>query len=267
MREIPSLVTWAGIEADAFTHEIVATRRPVLVADAQNDPRPVRSAMVRWDIRRMLGVPMLGRGQQVIGILYLDNCEEPHDYTRAEQELAATFANLAAIAISQIRTASELRESLHTVARQNAILRRTAAMDERMASAALGGATLADIASLIADIMDKPCAIYDAEYRRLALGKRADDEEITPQILENGHRNIPEVATTLTSVQPRGASVVGPLPSAGLQHRYLLAPVVVRDARRDGVRQPLHRARRRGRQAGRDDHRARDVGRATRGGC
>jgi GAF domain-containing protein len=219
----------AGIEADGFTHEIVATKRPVLIADTQSDPRPVRSAMVRWGIRRMLGVPMIGSGQQVIGILYLDNREQPHDYTKAEQELAAAFANLAAVAISQIRTASELRKSLRTVARQNAILRRTAAMDDRLASAALGGASLHDIASLVADILDKPCAIYDAEHRRLALGHRDDDQGVVPQVFENGHREQPEVAAALASVETGRATVIGPLPSAGLPHRYLIAPVVVRD--------------------------------------
>lgn len=219
----------AGIEADAFTHEIVAGKRPVLIANAQTDPRPVRSAMVDWGVTRILGVPMIGRDQQVIGILYLDNLAEPHEYSPDEQDLAASFANLAAVVIAQNRTASELRDTLRTVARQNSILRRTAAMDDQLASAALGGATLQDIANLIAGIVEKPCAIYDGEHSCLAVAQRADGDSMAPQLFEGSHPEHPDVAAALASVQPRGASVLGPFPAAGLFNRYLVAPVVVRD--------------------------------------
>ncbi|HEX6955693.1 MAG TPA: GAF domain-containing protein, partial [Agromyces sp.] len=77
----------AGIEADGFTREILATQQPVLIVNAQSDPRPVRSTMLEWNVRTMLGVPMVLRGE-VIGLLFLDNEDAPHDYSPAEQELA-----------------------------------------------------------------------------------------------------------------------------------------------------------------------------------
>ena len=52
-----------GVPADRFTHEIVSTRAPVFIADAQHDPRPVRSTMRAWRVRSMLGVPMIAGGE------------------------------------------------------------------------------------------------------------------------------------------------------------------------------------------------------------
>src|SRR3954453_23300372 len=157
----------AGTEADAFTREIVATRRPVVVADAQSDPRPLRSTMRSWDVRSMLGVPMVLRGQ-VIGIVFLDNEDQPHHYTPTESEIASTFADLAAVAIAQAQMASRLRHSLRTVARQNDLLRRGATMDDKLPALVLAGANLAEIAEAVADLTGKPCEIRDAQHRRLA---------------------------------------------------------------------------------------------------
>ncbi|MBS1892728.1 MAG: GAF domain-containing protein, partial [Actinobacteria bacterium] len=49
----------AGTLADRFTHEIVATKAPVIITDALHDPRPVKATMREWNVRSMLGVPML----------------------------------------------------------------------------------------------------------------------------------------------------------------------------------------------------------------
>ncbi|MBJ7472900.1 MAG: GAF domain-containing protein, partial [Solirubrobacteraceae bacterium] len=90
----------AGLEADGFAREIVQTRAPVFVSDAALDPRPVRSAMRAWDVRAMLGVPMVLAGE-VIGILYLDNEQQPHPFSRATRDISVAFADLAAMAIAQ----------------------------------------------------------------------------------------------------------------------------------------------------------------------
>src|SRR5439155_14275340 len=48
-----------GVEADQFTREILTTRAPVVVSDARTDTRPIRSAMRMFDVRAVLGVPMV----------------------------------------------------------------------------------------------------------------------------------------------------------------------------------------------------------------
>src|SRR4051812_19464576 len=130
-----------GTEADRFTQEIVARKRPVLITDAQHDPRPIRSAMRAWDVRSMLGVPMVERGE-VTGLIFLDNGDVPHVFTNEHQDLAATFAELAGIAISQARRSAQLRSNLQTVARQNGLLRRSSTIDERLTALVLQGASL-----------------------------------------------------------------------------------------------------------------------------
>src|SRR5262245_19489688 len=59
----------ACVAADAFTREILETKAPVVIRDAQRDPLPIRSTMRAWNIRAMMGVPMLLSGE-VIGLIF-----------------------------------------------------------------------------------------------------------------------------------------------------------------------------------------------------
>src|SRR4051812_20428820 len=141
----------AGTDADAFTREIVDTKHPVVVADTRTDPRPIQSAMRAWGIRSMLGVPMVQR-DEVIGIIYLDNTRESHVFTGTEIELAETFAELAAVAILQAEMTTRLRTSVGTIAEQNDLLRRAAAMDATLTHLVLSGASLAQIADAVVEL-------------------------------------------------------------------------------------------------------------------
>src|SRR5439155_4918232 len=58
-----------GTMADGLTREILATREPVLVRNAQDDPRTVRSVMQSFHVRSILGVPMIVR-EDVVGMLF-----------------------------------------------------------------------------------------------------------------------------------------------------------------------------------------------------
>ena len=219
----------AGTEADEFTREIVTTRRPVVVADTHSDPRPIRSAMLSWGIRSILGVPMVLRGE-VIGIIFLDNADEPHVFTSTEGEIAATFADLAAVVISQAQMTGRLRRSLHTVARQNELLRRAAEMDETLTGLVLTGASLGQIAEAVTKLTGKPCEIYGADHRRLAAASPATPRgEPQPRTFDAGVRSHPAVREALEGLDDRESGVVGPLPEAGLTHRYLLAAIATRD--------------------------------------
>ena len=55
-----------GTVADRFTQEVLATRAPVFVRNAQDDARTVRSIMQTWGVRSILGVPMIVR-EDVVG--------------------------------------------------------------------------------------------------------------------------------------------------------------------------------------------------------
>jgi sugar diacid utilization regulator len=215
----------AGTAADAFTREIVQTQSPVIVADAQSDPRPIPAAMRAWGVRSMLGVPMV-LGGDVIGIVFLDAAERRHEFTPAESEIAAMFADLAAVAISQADMTARLRTSLRTVARRNELLRHAAEMDERLTSLVLMGSNLAEIAKAVAELTHKPCEIYDVDHRRLATSEEGD---AAWRPLDRAARDQPAVQAALEALGERSSGVIGPFPGAGFEHRYLVAPIVIRD--------------------------------------
>jgi GAF domain-containing protein len=219
----------AGTARDAFTREILETRRPVVVADAQADPRPVHAAMRAWGVRSMLGVPMVFGGE-VIGIVFLDDAERRHEFTVAESEIASLFADLAAVAIAQAEMTERLRHSLRTVARQNELLQHAAEMDESLTSLVLAGSNIAEIAETVADLTGKPCEVYDTDHRRLAAGRRPGDEaEAAWQPLDRAAREHPSVRAGVEALGVKESGVIGPFPQAGVQQRYLIAPIVTRN--------------------------------------
>lgn len=217
----------AGVESDGFTREILARKEPVLIRNAKSDPRPVRATMREWDVDSMLGVPMIHK-HEVIGLLFLDNADEPHEYTESEQEMAATFANLAAVAINQSQRTAHLASSFKTVARQNKLLRKSAAIEDRLTNLVLDGASMGEIASTVASLTAKPCAIYDNRFNRLAM-ETPEGEGAPAQVFDEDRRRRPAVAKVISGLEAKQPSVIGPIPSAGLPHRYMVIPVTLHD--------------------------------------
>jgi sugar diacid utilization regulator len=215
----------AGGAADEFTREIVQTKAPVAVHDARSDPRPVRSTMLSWKVRSMLGVPMVLQGE-VIGIAYLDDHENRRIYRREDEAIASAFADLAAIAISQARLTSDLRERLATTAKQVSLMRRAAVADDQLTELVLERRNLREIAAAISQLTAKPCAIHDGDGRRVAVGvPPGATEQVVPRILEPAMREHPDVSSALEGVRDSRPAVIGPIPYAGVHHRYLIAPV------------------------------------------
>ena len=213
-----------GTEADGLTREILATKEPVLVHNAQNDPRTVRSIMRSFGVRSMLGVPMIVR-EDVVGILFLDNERVLHPFSHQQQAVAATFAQLAGVAILQAQRAVLLRSNMRTIARQNDLLRQCSAIEERLTRLVLEGGTLMDIAQAASELTGKPCTIHDRGFRRLAAGRPPGHDGPMPTVLEPDHRSRPEIATALAAFKPGRPAVIGASPCAGLLHRSLVMPV------------------------------------------
>jgi sugar diacid utilization regulator len=215
-----------GTTADRLTQEILATKEPVFVRHAQNDPRTVRSIMRMFGVQSILGLPMIVR-EDVVGLLFLDNEQGLHPFSDEHVAVASTFAQLAGVGILQAQRASELRSNMQTIAQQNALLRHGTAIEERLTRLVLEGGTLADIAEAVADLTGKPCTIHDAAYRRVAVGSPSGVDRVVPMVLDAELRDLPEVAEALASMKPNRPAVIGPSPSAGLLHRFLVMPVVL----------------------------------------
>jgi sugar diacid utilization regulator len=218
----------AGIPADRLTAEIVETGRPVFVRNALEDPRTIRATMREWNVRSILGVPMVLRGETV-GIVFLDDVDNAHEFSDAEQELSAAFANLAAAAIAQAKLTTELRSSIETMARQNTALRRAATIEDRLTTLVLEGANLRQIAQAVADLTNRPCAVHDASGSRRAIGVPPGGRpDLMPNVLDPRYAYEPLVKDALAALHTKRAAVIGPFPALGMHHRYLMAPVVAR---------------------------------------
>jgi sugar diacid utilization regulator len=134
------------------------------------------------------------------------------------------------VTISQARMTAELRTSVARVAQQNQLLRRAAAMDDRLAGLLLEGGDLREIAVAVAELTEKPTSIHDSEHRRLAAAVPPwFDDEILPRLLDLPYRTEPAVAEALDGLSGTRGGVIGPLPAAGLPQRFLVAPVTMRD--------------------------------------
>src|SRR5215475_12619808 len=92
----------AGVPADGVTKETLETRRPVVVANARQDPRMVKATVRHWKIKAMMEVPMIFNGE-IVGLILLDDVDRQHKFTDEEVELAFAFADLAAVAVTQTR--------------------------------------------------------------------------------------------------------------------------------------------------------------------
>jgi sugar diacid utilization regulator len=219
----------AGVPGDDFTGEILRTKAPVTLQDALHDPRPLKSTMRAWKIRSMMGVPMIARGD-VTGLIFLDDEDRPHTFTSVDEDIAAAFADLAAVAINQAQLTGKLRSSLDTVARQNQLLRRAATIEDRLTKLVLDGGDIREIASAVAQLTAKPCAVYDARFERLALEMPPGLEEtVVPKILEPAFRDLPAVTDAIAALDAARGGVIEPIPWAGLNHRFMIAPVIVRE--------------------------------------
>lgn len=217
----------AGMPADGMTLEMLETGSPVIIADAHNDPRMIRSNTRFWNIRSIMAVPM-AVGERVIGVIYLDDVDRPHQFVAADAELASTFARLAAVAVEQAQVCTDLAGRLETAEGRVKALRRAAAVDERLSELVLGGAGIDALVKAIAQLHGKPCAVYDASHTRLSVACPGEaDEALAPCLLEQPAVASPEVTDALAGNADARVFVVPPVPAAGVARRHLVAPIHV----------------------------------------
>ncbi|MEA2148031.1 MAG: hypothetical protein QOG59_3618 [Solirubrobacteraceae bacterium] len=217
----------AGMPTDGMTCELLETGRPVIIADAGNDPRMIRSNTRFWNIRSMMAVPM-SVGERVIGVIYLDDVDRAHHFCPPDAELATMFARLGAVAVSHAQLRTDLAGKLEQSEFRVRTMRRANAIDERLSEMVLGGAGLEALLQEIAELTGKPCAVYDAANVRLAVACPSEDvAALVPRLLEEPAVNRTEVSEALAVGGKTRVFVVPPLPDAGVARRHLVAPILV----------------------------------------
>jgi sugar diacid utilization regulator len=219
----------SGLPGDNFTRDMLQTRRPVMLADTLADPRPLQSAMRRWRVRSLLGVPMVSRGE-TIGILCLDSEDTPMEFSDFDQELALSFAELAATAINQVQLTAQLRGSLDAQARQVDMLRRARRMEGQLADIALRGSGVRELGEAVARLLAKPCAIYDEHFRCLTWSGGSDALHSALRGLGD-LRHHPAVEPAVQALRPGRPQYIQPLPLLGIAHRLLVTAIGLREER------------------------------------
>jgi PucR C-terminal helix-turn-helix domain/GAF domain/GGDEF-like domain len=233
----------AGGEADRFTSEILRTRRPVAIVNAREDGRLLRSTVRRWHLRSVLGVPLL-LGGEVTGLLFVDPEDRPASFDDTTVDAAATFAALAAFAISQLRARANIGTQIEALSRQNSLLRRAAAADECLIRAAVERDEIGPIAEAVANFTAKPCAVYSEQGGLIAWAATAGPAESAPSTAPDAATwYSDDVRAAIARLSPRDVKVLGAMPDAGLTRRSLIAPFAVREAVRGEVAVFEHRAR------------------------
>jgi len=172
-----------ALQDDALSQEMVSTRRPLILADAQRDERFHGLAGTEW-VRSWLGVPLLSRGE-VIGLVTI-NKKEPGLYTAETAELALAFGQQAAVAIENARLYEETRRyvgeltALHTI---DIAIASTLNLDEVLRQVYEQVSTAMNIAAF-------HIALYDEEKDELHLPIIVDQgKQLPPLTLEIGEES------------------------------------------------------------------------------
>jgi sugar diacid utilization regulator len=212
-----------GIPADRLSREIVDTRRPVYVPDAQHDNRPVRAMVLKWKVRAVLGAPMIV-GHSVIGLLYLDRVDQIDPELGERQELAAMYASMVATVVADVQRADKEKQAGSALRSQVTALRRIHAIEERFARLSQRGAGPVEIARVAADITGNPCYVHRGDFDRV-VATAAKDGGHAPQILSPGIIENFRVACALEPLEPEGQLILGPYPECDLRQRCLISAV------------------------------------------
>jgi Nif-specific regulatory protein len=96
----------------SIVESVRTTREPVIAKDATIDPRFKNSKSVMiHNVMSVMCVP-LTRGENLVGIIYLDNRDVPSDFSKLEKAFVNAFANQVALAIENARNVGRLYEDV-----------------------------------------------------------------------------------------------------------------------------------------------------------
>lgn len=94
---------------EGIAGECARDRKPILVADAERDPRVFKGIdrQIGFVTRNLLAVPMIAR-ERLIGVLETVNTEDSRDFTRKDIQLLTYLANMAALAVQSRKHIDDL---------------------------------------------------------------------------------------------------------------------------------------------------------------
>ncbi len=111
--EISAVGTIFELEGNELSQEVVRTRQPAIVSDAQHNPRtaPVHDVM-RWRRTETLILYPLFAGNDIIGTMGMDILEKERTFAPTEAQLVETIIVQISAAIKQSQLFAQLQEAL-----------------------------------------------------------------------------------------------------------------------------------------------------------
>lgn len=217
----------AGIPGDNFSREVIFSGDPVLITDVRNDPRPHQRTMKHWDVRAMLGLPLVF-DEEVIGLIFVDNVQQEHTYTEEDIALAELFARLSALFIRQAMLNARLKNKAAEVVRQKNTLAYLADVHQKLTNAVLQGADIQSVISLVTELSAKPVVLYSEDFKVLAWSAPAGLKMEQVPALPSRIREMPSVQRTLAALSASCPSAIVPATLAvGLGRRHLMCRLVI----------------------------------------
>ncbi len=101
--------------------KVVSERAAVLAADAPREVANTESLMGA-SIRSVLGVP-LWRGEEILGVLQMDNRESAGVFTSADLDVCAVLGHQASLAVANARLVQRLKAAEEKLKKENAFLK------------------------------------------------------------------------------------------------------------------------------------------------
>jgi diguanylate cyclase (GGDEF)-like protein/PAS domain S-box-containing protein len=127
-----------GLEGNEITKQVLETRQPIAVYDAQNDPRmgAGREATRAYGLSSLLIVPIIA-GEKVVGTLGLDSFE-PREFNQFEIDLVVSASRAAAPLLENAQLFERLRVELNERTRTEEELRRSRALYQELVNSLEG---------------------------------------------------------------------------------------------------------------------------------
>lgn len=108
-----------------YTHQILTTRRPIIISDTLEDPL-INPITIQRGRRCVIGVPLLS-GNEAIAVLYAHGAE-PRQFSQHQQTILETLCNLATTAIHRVKQYEELRQTYEELRQTNQLMQARTAL-------------------------------------------------------------------------------------------------------------------------------------------
>ncbi|MBX6394320.1 MAG: EAL domain-containing protein, partial [Alicyclobacillaceae bacterium] len=96
-------------DEDLLFQEVLRTKRPVMIPDVEEDPRPDRRLCAAFGIRGLFLLPLVAT-DQVLGVVAIVSLGEPRAYTDEEMQLAQFIVDATATALANVIRMEKLEQ-------------------------------------------------------------------------------------------------------------------------------------------------------------